>query len=261
MNTINLQRLALMTLVTVSGWASTASATPYPGPDAFGYTGASTAYNFRDISGTGAQAFGGGFTDDAVTGAVGLGFGFSFYGSSYSNAYIGSNGFITFSAGQSQGCCSGGPLPGTTNPSNLVAGWFTDLTSGNPSSNIYYQTLGSAGSRDFIVQYQNNPYFNSAATNTFEIILHEGSNNIELQYEQTSANSHNRSVGIENAGGTIGLQLLNDNTSLLTRQGFCISSSDSSCSVQPNAVPEPGSLALFGLGMLLVTQLRRRAKR
>ena len=247
--------------VALVGSVTTAMATPFPGPDAFVYSGANIPFNFRDISAAGTQAFGGADTDDSVTGAVPIGFAFSFYGTPYTSAYIGSNGFITFSPGQLEGCCNGGPLPGTTTASNLVAGWFTDLVSGSPGvgDNIYYQTLGSAGSREFIVEYLNNPYFfNTPNSNTFEIILHEGTNDIELQYNRTSADGHTRSVGIENLGGTIGLQAINDNTSLLNRQGLCISTGSTSCPT--NAVPEPGSLAMASLSLLIVGAMRRKRK-
>ena len=111
----------------IGSWAMTAAATPFPGPDGFGYSGASIAFNWCDIYTTGTQAFGGIYTNDTVTGAIGMGFGFSFYGTTYSDVYMGSNGFITISAGQSQGCCSGSPLPGTSDLSNLVAGRLAGL--------------------------------------------------------------------------------------------------------------------------------------
>ena len=256
-----MKQAALAATLAVAAWAPTAGATPFPGPDAFGYSGASIAFNLRDAS-AGTLAFGAATVDDAVTGAIGIGFGFSFYGVTYTDAYIGSNGFITFSAGQSQGCCNGGPLPGTTDPSNMVAGWFTDLVSNNTAGGsfgvpgeIRYMTVGSVGSREFIVEWINNPYFRTGTTNTFEVILHEGTNDIELQYDHTTSDFHTRSVGIENLGGTIGLQRLFDSTSLLNAEGICISTGSTTC---PANVPEPGSMALLGLGLLGFGWSRRR---
>lgn len=236
-------------LAAISFCPAIASATVFPGPDGFGYTGSSVAYNFRDISSTGTHAFGG-YVDDAVTGAIPIGFNFNFYGADYSNAYISSNGFVTFSPGQNNGCCEGGRLPGSINPSNLVAGWWTDLVSNN---GILFQTNGSVGSREFIVEYLNNPYYASAGSNTFEIILHEGTNNIELQYASTSPNGHVRSVGIENPGGTIGLQRLRDNSSLLNNEGILIGTNIA-------AVPEPSTWAMIILGFAGIGFMANRRK-
>ena len=257
MNFISLRSALLTAALALMSPATPATATTFPGPDGFGYSGANIAFNLRDISATGASVFST-FVDDTVSGPIAIGFGFSFYGTTYTNVFVGSNGFITFSAGQSHGCCNGGPLPGTADPSNMVAGWFTDLVSN--SGQIRTQTIGAAGSREFIVEYINNPYFgNGNSTNTFEIILRETTNDIELQYEHTGVDGHNRSVGIENLGGTIGLQVLNDTTSLLNSQGICISTGSTTCPTATR-VPEPATLSLLGAGVFALALARRRRR-
>lgn len=246
--------------VVLAAWATPAAATPFPGPDGGGYSGSNIGFNLRNASG-GTLAFGNGYVDDSVTAGISIGFSFSFYGVSYTEAFIGSNGFITFSAEQSQGCCEGLPLPSTFSPNNLVAGWWVDLTSdaGGGNGEIRYQTTGAAGSQEFVVEYIDNPYWlgDPGVTNTFEIILHEGSNDIELQYLVTGADSRIRSVGIENAGGTLGLQFLNDNTSLLNQQGICISTGTTNCG-SDRTVPEPEGMALFGIALAGLLFSRRR---
>ena len=127
-----------------------ACAVTSPGPDAFGYSSAQIANSLRNISGTGNFIS---LDDDEVSGAVSLGFNFSFYGTTYSQAYISSNGFLTFNSGSSDGCCNGPSLPNSSSdPSNLIAGFWKDL---NPArvGNIRYQTTGTAGSQQFIVGY------------------------------------------------------------------------------------------------------------
>ena len=49
---------------------------------------------------------------------------------------------------------------------------------------IYYQTLGTAPNRMFVVEWYNNQHYsNSQKGVTFEAILYEGSNNIKFQYK------------------------------------------------------------------------------
>jgi len=177
-------------------------ATTWPGPDALGYSGVTTAYSVTDISGSGIAVS---LTDDEVSGAVPIGFPFNFYGSDYTSVYISSNGFITFTPGLNNGCCEGQDIPAVAGPNNLIAGYWTDL---DPSSGgtIYYKTTGAPDSR-FIVQFMNVPLIGGTTTATFQIMLHEGTNNIEMQFPDSSTNGQQVYVtGIENSTGTAGLQ-------------------------------------------------------
>src|ERR1700761_7581793 len=73
--------------------ASVAQATTQ-GPDAFGYTATDqTSYSFVDISGSGASVLSG-IDDGAV--ALTLPFSFRFYGTSYTNICVSSNGAVYF---------------------------------------------------------------------------------------------------------------------------------------------------------------------
>ena len=245
-----LKRAALAATLVITSWATIATATPFPGPDDFGYSGAIIGFNFRDISASGTPLSLG---DDEVSAAIPLGFTFKFYGNDYTEVYVSSNGFLTFAPGQDAACCSVGSLPGPTDPSNMVAGYWTDLNP-DPSSvppgggSVRYQTVGSAGSLEFIVEFSQVPYFFNSVPNTFEMILHEGSNAIELQYlSAVFLDSYivdpqidaNLAVGIENLGGTSGLEITFDQgVDLNGQQGYFIT-----------AVPEPATLALLGLGL------------
>jgi hypothetical protein len=266
---------AVAATLALSIWMAPASSTQFPGPDPFGYLGTSIPFDWIDISATGSAAFDAP-VDDAVTAAIPIGFNFSFYGTAYTDAYIGTNGFLTFSAGNPASFGDSGVMVGTTSPSNMVAGWFGDLVAnggrGSTSGPILYQTLGPVGSREFVVQYLDLNWFLGmsagsyvgALPNSFEIILREASNDIELQYLTTSNPDPGpyqdewRSVGINNAGGTVGLQLLWDQSTTYNSQGFCISAGGTIC--QPNNVPEPGSLILLAAGMIGLAWTRRRTQ-
>jgi hypothetical protein len=219
--------------------AQPAAAVSFPGPDAFGYRATEIANNLRDISASGTFLP---LNDDAVSGAISLGFNFDFYGNTYSQVYVSSNGFLTFNPGSSNGCCNGQSLPnGSSNPSNLVAGFWNDLN--NPQGNIRYQTTGSPGSQKFVVGFYNVPIFFDGPQVTFEMILHEGSNNIELQYGAAPNDGSSVTIGITNNGSTDALTLVNADFNLdvgVSNRGFLIT-----------PIPEPSSgLGLLALGLL-----------
>jgi hypothetical protein len=177
-------------------------------PDVFGYTCTDSTepdglvtYDFEDISGTGTPITLG---DDQVSPAVPLGFTFNFYDVDYTDVYVSSNGFVTFLAGSSSGCCSGQLLPNPAAPNGLIAGWWDDL---NPTAGgtIQYQMMGQEPSRYLIVQFTDVPHYSSGNPVTFQYKLFEGSNNVEVHYQAAPNDGSSHSAGIENESGTDGL--------------------------------------------------------
>ena len=199
-----------------------ASATDFPGPDAFGYLATMIPGNLRDISTTGTFVPLG---DDQVSGPIPIPFPFQFYGVPVTDLFISSNGFVTFTTTSDAGCCSGQPIPSPSGPNNLIAGFWEDLNF--PQGNIRFallETIGSPGNRQFVVGFYNVPHFDNGPRVTFEIILHEKGSAIELQYGLAPSDGGIHTVGIENVDGTIGLQIANRDVSF-ENQGFFISSS------------------------------------
>jgi len=189
------------------------------GPDASGYTATdATVFSFVDVSGGGASVLAG--TDDG-TAPLTLPFAFTFYGQPYSQVCVSSNGVVYFAP--SAAACSGVndfaniDLALTTpNDWPAIFPYWTDLTFQAPGAgSVFYQTLGSAGGRRFVIQWNNAMPGSSTNPVTFQIVLSEGSNNILFQYKTVTlaggnpaTNGAQATVGIRNAGGAAANKLI-----------------------------------------------------
>ena len=218
------------------------------GPDAFGYTATdSVPYAFVDISATGTQVLPN--VDDSFA-PVPMGFTFNFSGTAYTNAFLSSNGLITFGAGNS--AFTNTNLTAEAQASIAVL-WDDWVTTGSADA-VYYQTMGPAGDRQFIAQWnQVQGFVTSPSTVTFQAVLYESSGNILAQYlDVVSGDGRNNgasaTVGIKDAGVQGGNRLLwSFNQNVIQNQQAILFSA-----------PEPGTLALLGLGMAGAAYRRRR---
>lgn len=159
------------------------------------YTGGGVLYD--PIPGTGTSVT---LSDDQVSGAIPIGFSFNFYGSAYTNAYISSNGFLSFDASAPNGCCSGQVIPDATAPNNLIAFAWEDL---NPSlgGTIRYFTTGSAPNRIFVVNFNAIQHHPGGNPVTAQVQLQEGLGVIEIHTMNMPSDGGNHTMGIENATG------------------------------------------------------------
>ena len=177
------------------------------GPDAFGYrwadsreAGGGPVYSWVEINTLGTALA---RTDDTNYGPFNLGFSMPFYGNSYSTIRICTNGFLSFTATENNYLNAG--IPNTAPPNNLIAPFWDDL---DPSrgGNIYYWDDPAADR--FIVEFDAVRHYTGTYTETFQVILN-ADGTILFQYRTVSANNTNScTVGIENASGTDGLQVL-----------------------------------------------------
>jgi hypothetical protein len=143
-------------------------------------------------------------SDDQVGPFVLMGFTSQFYGEGVSRLRISSNGFITFANSNSSGCCSGQALPSPAAPNHLVAGFWEDL---NPRGGgaIRFGRSGTAPNRIFVVMFDNVPHFGGRNLTSFQIVLHEGSPDIEVHCRDCPSDGGRHTQGIENVNGTLGL--------------------------------------------------------
>ncbi len=145
----------------------------------------------------------GGLSDDNVVGSFPIGFTFNFFGVDYTNFYVGSNGFVTFSAGMPSGCCSGQVLPSASTPNNLIALSWNDLYPPAGGS-VRYQTTGVAPNRILIVDYTTIGHccsFTDVVTTQAKI--YETTNCVEVHVTAQPRTYGNHTIGIENVSGTL----------------------------------------------------------
>lgn len=155
--------------------------------------------------------------DDVLSAALPIGFSFPFYCNTYTQFYISTNGFITFSPTAGSGCCTGQVLPNAAQPNDVIALAWEDL---NPASrgNITYSTQGVAPNRRLIVSYNGVAFFGSPTNNvTGQIVLYEGSGTIEI-YSGNIMNGgfDNVTQGLENSTGTVGHPVPGRNSAVWT---------------------------------------------
>jgi gliding motility-associated-like protein len=203
-----------------------------------------------------------GFADDESYGPFNIGFSFTFYGNLYSQFYINSNGMILFGTGSSDE--TEDPIPSAALPNNFIAPFWDDLVI-DTSGKIIYKTIGSVGNRKLVVQFLNMGFYNNPFfMGTFQVILYETSNTIQVQYRQivdpNSPRAHGASaaIGLENAAGTNGIQYsYRDETAITDEQAISFSTSGSTYTVNSSAIydgiylttnsslPEPGITSLI----------------
>ena len=150
-----------------------------------------------------------GYVDDGNWGAFPIGFSFDFFGNTYTDFHVTSNGLVMFERGSNQ--YSNYPIPNTTGADNYIAPFWDDLVI-HETGDIMYQTIGTAPNRKLVIQFNNMSFWNSPVLlGTFQVILFEGSNNIQTQYRSivdlTSdrASGNSATIGLENRDGSAGV--------------------------------------------------------
>lgn len=162
-------------------------------------------YDWIEISGIGTNTGING--DDQVLGPFDIGFSFPFYDySAPTQVWVCSNGWSAFEA-VSYGAYNNVEIPNTGLPNNMVCPFWDDLNPSLGGAVYYYQ---DAANERFIVEWSNVPHYSTGGTYTFEMILFPNGD-IELMYHTlTPGTANSATVGIENAGGTDGIQVTFD---------------------------------------------------
>ncbi len=153
--------------------------------------------------------------DDRNSPVVTLPFNFTFYGNTYNQLVVSSNGYIDFRTSLAN---QNGPWQITTTiPNagfqikNAILACYHDLNNNGGTGTISYSVVGAAPYRKFILMFINQPQYGPCSTqkSTFQTVLYETLNTIDVQIVSkpscTAWNSGNAITGIINETGTIAL--------------------------------------------------------
>jgi len=115
-----------------------------------------------------------GLDDDEFSDEIALPFNVSVLGEAKNEVKVSSNGFLTFEFREDDdGCCNGEFIPDPSTPNDIVAGFWVDLDPGN-SGEIYYQTLGTAPNRKFVVEFDGiTHYADDTLPEFFQFVFYE----------------------------------------------------------------------------------------
>lgn len=140
-------------------------------------------------------------SDDVTHGPFNIGFTFNFFGNNYTQFYIGSNGWIGFTAGQTTGYTAA-YIPNAGSPKNVIMADWEDLFPG--SANIYYTTIGTAPNRKLVVNFNAVPHYGCRSNlHTFQFVLYETTNVIDVNYaSKPLCAGNNATAGLVNIDNT-----------------------------------------------------------
>ena len=182
-----------------------------------------TAYTVSNIpyaaqTNTGTQLF---MSDDSQQGPFNIGFNFCFFGQTYTQFWVGSNGWISFSGAQPTTFTSQTvPTAAATVPKNCIMGPWQDWHPGL-GGQIRYQVSGAAPCRKLVVSWAGVPMFSCTSNfGTFHIVINETTNTIENFIQDKPAclqwSGGTAVEGIHNAAGTVAVTVPGRNSTAWT---------------------------------------------
>ena len=119
--------------------------------------------------------------DDCVQGPFNIGFNFTYFGNTYSQFYVSSNGWIGFSANQTNGYVAQF-LPNGSAPKNAILADWEDLFPSSGQMNYY--VTGSAPNRQMVFNFNDVPFYGCRSTVVrWQIVLSETTNEIDINFQ------------------------------------------------------------------------------
>jgi Zn-dependent metalloprotease len=179
------------------------------GPDSNGYRWVDSdesggpVFSWTDIVTTGTWLSSISSCDDCYA-MQNISFSFNFYGNTFTSIGISSNGIITLGYGTSS--YSNTPLPSTSAPTNLIAGFWDDLST-STSGDVYFKDYGDRA----VVQWENVSLLGGGGALTFQIVL-KNDGSICYYYKIASGTLTYATIGIQNQTATTGLTIAYNTT-------------------------------------------------
>lgn len=156
--------------------------------------------------------------DDCVGGPYPIGFNFCFFNQTYTQFYVSSNGWISFTHPPNSWITYNAdtlPNSGSNVPKNVIfAPWQDWQPDGIDALNhMFYYTTGTAPNRKLVVYWLNCPMYACTSPGpplpplgTFQIVINEQNSIIEnnIQYKPFCANNGNKATqGVQDSTGTV----------------------------------------------------------
>ncbi len=193
---------------------------------------------------------------------VTLPFPFTFYGTTYNQAWVSTNGYLNFLKDQphtsSTNLCT---LPRASSPNGSIYAFWDDLDvdvdtpNVVPPASVRTELLGAAPKRRFVIEWRNVTFSGDSVNRIdFEIVLHE-TGAILLQYRNIAPDvlrerGSSATIGLENPAGDAAVQF-SCNTASIDPGAFAIAfgnlAKDVSVDIKPGACPNPLNLASKGV--------------
>jgi len=198
---------ATVTATVISGSYGTSSYTfdsiPY-NPEPFA-AGTPVCGDFSNCTSTA------GGKDDCISGPFPIGFDFCFFNHTYTQFWIGSNGWISFSAppGSQWDTFTATTIPNTAAsvPKNVIFfPWEDWLPCKGMTQNVYYYTEGSAPNRKLVVYFSATTFYNCNGTQfaTYQAVLNEQTSIIENNIQSKPlCGTEGATQGVQDSTGTI----------------------------------------------------------
>ncbi|MBD3169578.1 MAG: T9SS type A sorting domain-containing protein [candidate division Zixibacteria bacterium] len=177
-----------------------------PWQDEFGYCWFDSdheqgpAYQWVDISGSGTDLE---LDSNDNSGFLDLGFDFEYYGETFNQIAICSNGWASFTEDNSTASFNR-PIPRSGAPDNMLAPFWTNLDP-EAGGNVYFHTDNDSRA---VISWVGVPDDWEEGTFTFQIVL-DAPNIISFNYNSMGPEGRidRASIGIENGDGSIGLEV------------------------------------------------------